>query len=36
MTKTLCIDASFIIRYLSSQDTESIYQKYWSQWKAEG
>lgn len=35
MTKTLCLDASFIIRYLSSQDTESIYQKYWSQWKAE-
>ena len=32
----LCLDASFIIRYLASQDTESIYQQYWSQWKADG
>ncbi len=36
MTKTVCLDASFVIRYLTSEDTESIYQKYWSQWKAEG
>ncbi|MDV2998698.1 MAG: hypothetical protein N5P05_000304 [Chroococcopsis gigantea SAG 12.99] len=36
MTKILCLDASFIIRYLTSQDTESIYQRYWSRWKVEG
>ncbi len=36
MTKILCLDASFIIRYLTSKDTESIYQQYWSQWKADG
>ena len=36
MTKIVCLDASFIIRYLTSKDTESIYQQYWSQWKADG
>ena len=34
MTKIICLDASFIIRYLTSDKTESIYQQYWSQWKA--
>ena len=36
MTETICLDASFIIRYLTSENTESIYQQYWSQWKANG
>ena len=36
MTKTICLDASFIIRYLTTENTESIYQQYWSQWKTNG
>lgn len=31
----ICIDASFIVRFLTSSSTESIYQQYWSQWQTE-
>jgi predicted nucleic acid-binding protein len=34
--RTVCLDASFIVRYLGSPDPESIYRRKWSQWETEG
>lgn len=33
MTQLICLDASFIIRYLTNIDTQSVYEQYWQQWK---
>jgi predicted nucleic acid-binding protein len=34
--RAVCLDASFIVRYLGSSDPESIYRWKWSQWETEG
>ena len=34
-TKMVCIDANFVVRFIASDSTESIYKQYWSQWKTE-
>jgi predicted nucleic acid-binding protein len=33
--KQVCVDANFVVRYLSSGESESIYQQKWRQWQAE-
>jgi predicted nucleic acid-binding protein len=33
--KKVCIDANFIVRYLGSNDSESIYRQKWQQWQVE-
>lgn len=33
--KMLCLDASLVIRYLGSLNTNSIYQQKWNQWQQE-
>ncbi|MBF2021885.1 MAG: type II toxin-antitoxin system VapC family toxin [Hydrococcus sp. C42_A2020_068] len=30
----ICVDTSFIIRLLTSQDTDSPYDQRWNQWQA--
>jgi len=36
MSQIICLDASFIIRYLTTLETESNYEQYWRQWKTNG
>jgi predicted nucleic acid-binding protein len=36
MSQIVCLDASVIIRYLTSTDSQSIYQQSWNQWKSRG
>lgn len=35
-TSTVCLDASFIVRYPGNLEPDSIYRQKWSQWETEG
>ncbi len=35
-TKMVCVDASFIVRFLADVAPDSAYQQKWHQWETEG
>ncbi|MEC4869006.1 MAG: type II toxin-antitoxin system VapC family toxin [Jaaginema sp. PMC 1078.18] len=33
MSEYICVDASFVVRFLTSPPTETVYREYWQRWQ---